>query len=512
MSQKRTIKLDLDAKDVIQKLEHIEKELADVKKGVKDGAEEMTRLGESTNLTATGMTGLAGQIGIVAVSLKALAIRAIYGAFDTFFNILKTNQRVLDATNKAFETMSIFTRSLINDMIGFTRKSVLKDFFQEFEKAVPTLKKVVDSITNMSDKLRVLKAGISGFANLLGLQDRIADATELADKIVDLRNQVILAEADQRLLQSTYEREAEIQRQIRDDIRKTPEERKKANDRLGEILQEQLTAELKVAEIRLELAKLEKSTDEENIQFQANYTNALAELADIRNRITGQESEQKTNAAALDQEIHDQRMNDGVETITLIHKTTKEEETATDNAIRLMNKRLKAHKKTSEGEVEITKLTEATKRDIVANSLGQVAGLMGEETKAGKALAIAQAIINTYSAASAALAPPPTGAGPIFGPIAAIGAIAAGMANVAKIRSTNLPGVSGDSGGGQSISGVSSGGGSGSVEQQLQGLIPNFENITGGDGGSAPVQAYVVETDISNAQALQEELDLRATL
>jgi hypothetical protein len=86
------------------------------------------------------------------------------------------------------------------------------------------------------------------------------------------------------------------------------------------------------------------------------------------------------------------------------------------------------------------------------------------------------------------------------------------MANVAKIRSTNLPGVSGDSGGGQSISGVSSGGGSGSVEQQLQGLIPNFENITGGDGESAPVQAYVVETDISNAQALQEELDLRATL
>ena len=230
MAVDKTIKLGLDAKDVIQKLDQIEKELQGVKKGVEDGTKEMDKLNTSSTITARGMGSLAGQIGVVALALKALAISGIMRAFDMFFSILQQNQRVLDATNKAFETMSIFTRSLINDMTGFTRKSILKDFFQEFEKAVPTLKKVVDSITNMSDKLRVLKMGISGFANLLGLQDRIADATELADKIVDLRNQVILAEADQRLLQSTYEREAEIQRQIRDDIRKTPEERKKAND------------------------------------------------------------------------------------------------------------------------------------------------------------------------------------------------------------------------------------------------------------------------------------------
>ena len=38
--------------------------------------------------------------------------------------------------------------------------------------------------------------------------------------------------------------------------------------------------------------------------------------------------------------------------------------------------------------------------------------------------------------------------------------------------------------------------------------------ITFGDAGSEtpPVQAYVVETDISNAQALQSELDLQSTL
>ena len=56
------------------------------------------------------------------------------------------------------------------------------------------------------------------------------------------------------------------------------------------------------------------------------------------------------------------------------------------------------------------------KRNIVATSLGQIAGLMGEESKAGKALAVASTLINTYNAASAALAAPPVGAGPVFGP------------------------------------------------------------------------------------------------
>ena len=43
-------------------------------------------------------------------------------------------------------------------------------------------------------------------------------------------------------------------------------------------------------------------------------------------------------------------------------------------------------------------------------------------------------------------------------------------------------------------------------------LIPNMNAITPPDTGIQPVQAFVVENDISNAQALQEELDIQATL
>ncbi|MBI2428732.1 MAG: hypothetical protein HYV29_08060 [Ignavibacteriales bacterium] len=58
-----------------------------------------------------------------------------------------------------------------------------------------------------------------------------------------------------------------------------------------------------------------------------------------------------------------------------------------------------------------------------------------------KASQIANAMINTYSAAVAALAPPPLGLGPVFGPIVAATAIAAGLANIAVISAQEVPGL-----------------------------------------------------------------------
>lgn len=66
--------------------------------------------------------------------------------------------------------------------------------------------------------------------------------------------------------------------------------------------------------------------------------------------------------------------------------------------------------------------------------LGQTASLFEEGTAAFKVLASGQIIANTYSAATAALAPPPLGAGPIFGPAFAAVAIATGLANLARVN------------------------------------------------------------------------------
>ena len=129
MAVERTVKLDLDAKDVLKKLENIEKELNNVKDSVGKNTEEMGNLGRATASTADKMDTLAGGIGFVAVSLKALVISSVLKAFDMFFDILRNNQFVLDATNKAFETMNITIKTLVNDIVNITTTGVLKNFF-----------------------------------------------------------------------------------------------------------------------------------------------------------------------------------------------------------------------------------------------------------------------------------------------------------------------------------------------------------------------------------------------
>lgn len=96
--------------------------------------------------------------------------------------------------------------------------------------------------------------------------------------------------------------------------------------------------------------------------------------------------------------------------------------------------------------VEIASSSNKKRRDEYANVLGQTTDdlktALGEGNKAYKAFAIANAIMNTYQGAVAAFQS--AAAIPIVGwvaaPIAAAAAVAAGLANVAKIRSAREQG------------------------------------------------------------------------
>ena len=160
-------------------------------------------------------------------------------------------------------------------------------------------------------------------------------------------------------------------------------------------------------------------------------------------------------------------------------------------------------KKAKEDQIASVKAMEIQAAQSMLGSLGQLAG---EGTKMAKATAITQILINTAQGISGAIK---AGAGLVFP--ANLGAIATGVASVlagiasAKGILAKVPG--GDDGGTESvnISSAPTGG--------ISGMIPNLENISPtGNGDMQPVQAFVVENDISNAQALQEELDIQATL
>mgnify|MGYP003626280062 CR=1 FL=1 len=166
-------------------------------------------------------------------------------------------------------------------------------------------------------------------------------------------------------------------------------------------------------------------------------------------------------------------------------------------------------------QVEIDNKTRKAKEENLAkvgNALSSFSELAGKETAAGKALAIASTLIQTYQSAQssyASLAGIPV-VGPALGVAAAGAAVFAGMKQIQNIKKTKVP-----NGGG----GASAGGG-GSVGAAP--TPPSF-NVVGASETSAlgdavagqanePVQAYVVSNDVTTAQSLQNNIVDGATI
>ena len=147
-----------------------------------------------------------------------------------------------------------------------------------------------------------------------------------------------------------------------------------------------------------------------------------------------------------------------------------------------------------------------------ANVMGQVSELIGKDTVAGKALAISQAIINTYLGASEALKQKSTLPSPFD--------VVAKVANVATIIATGLKTV-------KAITSVKVGarGGGGGSAPSMGGLSatvqqPQF-NVAGDAGvnqiastlaNQKPIKAYVVGKEVSTQQSLDRNIVKNATL
>ena len=145
--------------------------------------------------------------------------------------------------------------------------------------------------------------------------------------------------------------------------------------------------------------------------------------------------------------------------------------------------------------------------DAVGGGLQDLSSIAGEETAAGKALALAAATINTYAGIAGIWGAQPEGTATttLIAKIAASIAVAsAGFAAVKKIASTKVPATSG-------------GGGGGGATSYSPPSIPAAFNIVGASGenqladaiGSQtqrPARAYVVSNDVTTAQELDRNI------
>lgn len=238
--------------------------------------------------------------------------------------------------------------------------------------------------------------------------------------------------------------------------------------------------------------------------------------AEIRNAEANTEAEQRAKAL----EDMDNYYNDLIAKAKANGLDTIELEQSQQEALKELKDKYKAEdearaKEKSDAEIEAMLAT----ADATASTLGALSTLAGQETAAGKALSAAQAIINTYTGATKALAQ-----GGIAGPIAAAGVIATGLSSIRSIYATKVPtsGSSGVSIGGRQLGGGARGTYSAALPNipRPQGLNANIGfNTSGADLGNQiaqslqgqPMRAYVVNQDIQSTQKLDRKIEETAT-
>ena len=463
MAIEKNIKINVDEKDAIKDVKSLEK-------GVKDTS-------TSASASKGAFSKMTGAVKGLGVAFKALGIGLIVAALmklkDIFSGNIETARQfevITSQLSAAFDVIRDRAEGFIKSLIAL--KNPLKAFKEAFTGTTAEIKEETKAMADLTRQLQAVRDS-------------------------EMEMVVVRAEANRIIAES---------RLLAEDETRSLEDRLVA-------LRAAVAEEQRVAEIELDIQQrkvdalqavidLGKSSEEDLVNLQ----NERATLIDLQTSSTQRQLRVTRELNTMERELLAENKKKGEQEKAITLDAVNNETLLQDAIIKTGIIKVDTAQKTADAEIKIERYKNNTLRSIVAGTMGDIASLVGEESKAGKALAVGQALINTYSAATAALAPPPVGAGPIFGPIAAIGAVAAGMANVKKIIATKLPGADG-------------GGSAGSepdVPQPTQGLgalTPNLEGIEQPTlGGTQPAQAYVIESDISNAQALQEELNVQATL
>ena len=347
----------------------------------------------------------------------------------------------------------------------------------------------------------------------------------------------------QRLIEQ-YDREAEIQRQIRDDESKSISERIKANEELGKVLEEQGEAEKKTVQARINSIKARIEAEGESVELTNELYTLNTEMIAIEAKLTGLQSEQKSNVNALrKEELELTKTQKEVENEISISRlqSLAEQESVHVRRIELLQEALAEEKRIelervqaqidaaalgtqarADAEAERARLKEdyrlredelnqqsldaeqslkEQKIAILADGFGAVASLLGENSKAGKAAAIAQAIMNTYLGVTQVLAsksviPEPFGS--IQKAVSIAGVLATGFKTVKDITAVNPENPSAN------------------LSKSTAPAPPAF-NVVGanptnqlaeaiGEKETKPAKAYVVSSDVTTSQALERNI------
>ena len=467
----------------------------------------------ATNQTTGGFDAM-GRV------ISALLKVTIYPLEATFNRLLQVSQGLKVAYEQLFGNDASVKKAQ-DEMDKTTLKLIMLDL--KIRKAGDTL------VNDFGEAVSEVNAVTNSLVeNLSKVDIKAAQATATAYQ--QATDAAILAQAEAGKLIAFYDRQAEKQRQIRDNANASISERQAANIKLGEILEEQEKQLLKQADAVLAGARAEVAKND-NINNRAALISAEAGKAQVLADIEGKRSEQiaNTNALLLEQKglttsVTDaerdrakaQRDFEAEQELDLMKKVEAQRE-----ALKLENEAILAdleakralYKEGTQQRIDAEQdylnkkqvLTQAVvtldkaEADAKVATLQAVSGgvaalgkLAGESAAMQKATGVSTAIIDTYIGANKAFAQGGTAGFVTGGAI-----IASGLANVATILKTKLPNESGSSQ---------------SIPQGGTAQAPSFNLVEGTDDssaiqrsiegqGNAPIKAYVTSGDVTSAQA-----------
>ena len=459
----------------------------EVKSNVGEVAKDTEKLADATNNAEGGFKKMGGAIKGMGTALKAAGIGLIVALFAKLMDVFRQNQSVVDFFNIAMESLSLafndlfkFLSNNIGTITGYFKsifedpKQSLIDFGQaikenlierfdslletfghlgkaighlfrgEFTEAFDSVKdagkEYVDVLTGVDGSVDKITETVTKATKVI--KDYAKSTIDTATTMVELRKESELAAVQVQGLIEEYDRQAEKLRQVRDDETKTFEERIAANEELGRVLKEQEEEMLRLIDIRIREAELDLKKNN-SLENQIKLQEALNEKKGVEAQITGFQSEQLTNQVSLQKE-------------------------QTQFAIENADAQIQAYSDLS----------------------GALSSLAGDN----KALAVAQATIDTYAGVNKAFAQ-----GGVAGFVTGASILAAGLSNIKKILSTDVG---------------SGGGGGGSVPSDTGTPAPEMLSgaFTLGTPEQQPVQAYVVTDDMTNNQNKLANIRRRATI
>jgi hypothetical protein len=376
---------------------------------------------------------------------------------------------------------------LIDEQIAYANSSreIAKNTYEKNKNTLASLKANDADEEQIKSQEDLTKKALDNF----GKQTQYLRDSVDKKKEIQLRQQVEVKQAETnhnteiRDKQKEHQKElAEIRKKAHeDDLKQKEEWAKQARDKQREesyTAMDDIEAARKANEESL-LTEQELATQRENEAYKIKYDNAVKNGFDT-------------------EELEIQHLNN----INAINLTAQQKQYDDDKAA-------------SDAKIKITELEKKAKleaADAVANTLSGMADLLGKETAAGKAAAVASATINTFSSAQkaydATVGIPYVG--PVLAPINAGIAIMAGIKNVKSILAVKVPG------GGGGGSAPTAGGAAGAAA-----TAPQF-NMVGNTGVNQlaqtlgqeqpPIKTYVTAGDVTTGQSLNRNIITNASL